>query len=62
MIPAAVAYCIFAIPHFAFHALHLEHATGFEAVALNVLNGLVVLVALAAIALTVVRDRRVERA
>jgi hypothetical protein len=61
VIPAAIAYGIFAIPHFVFHALHLEHATGFEAVMLNLLNGLVVIVALGAIVLTVGRDRRVKR-
>ena len=62
VVPAAVAYEIFAIPHFVFHALHLEHATGFESVMLNLLNGLVVLVALAAIVLALVRDRRLSRA
>lgn len=62
VVPAAGAFLVFAIPHFVFHALHLEHATGFEAAMLLFLNALVAVCAALAILLTVVRDRRLPRA
>jgi len=36
---AGLAYTVFAVPHFVFHAAHLEHATSAEAAFLIVANG-----------------------
>jgi hypothetical protein len=59
--PAALAYSLYSIPHFAFHLQHLEGATTLEAVALTGANALVSLMGLTVLVLTVVRDRRDRR-
>jgi hypothetical protein len=61
VIPAALAYSVFAVPHFFFHLEHLDHATSAEAVALTVGNATVGLMALALIPLALSEARR-ERA
>ncbi|PJJ65654.1 hypothetical protein [Compostimonas suwonensis] len=61
VIPAAVAYSMFSIPHFFFHLAHLEHATAGEAVLLTSGNAVVALLGLGVILLTVLRDRRDRR-
>lgn len=61
VIPAALAYSVFAVPHFFFHLEHLDQATTAEAVALTVGNATVGLMALALIPLALGEARR-ERA
>ena len=39
VLPAGIAYTVFAIPHFVFHVHHLEHATAGEAAFLILGNG-----------------------
>jgi len=58
VLPAVLAYEVYAIPHFVFHLAHLEHATAREAVALTAANAAVVLVGVLAVVLVVARDRR----
>jgi hypothetical protein len=43
---AALAYSLFAVPHFVFHSLHLEHATGAESAFLTIGNAAVALIGL----------------
>ena len=57
VVPAAVAYAVFAVPHFVFHLAHLDHATTGEAIALTAGNGLVVAMALTAIVLSLALRR-----
>jgi hypothetical protein len=57
VIPATLAYSIYAIPHFFFHAHHLDGATTVEAIALTAANALVAVMGLAIITLTLARDR-----
>ena len=61
VLPAVAAYEVYAIPHFVFHVLHLEHATAFQAVALTATNAALVLVGLAAIGLVTGRSRAAQR-
>ena len=58
---AGVAYTVFAVPHFVFHAAHLEHATGAEAAFLLVANGLTASLGVLLVVLGVLRMGR-ERA
>jgi hypothetical protein len=58
VIPAVLAYPVFAVPHLMFHAGHLHGATTAQAVALTSANTGVVLLGVAVIALTVPRRRR----
>lgn len=60
VVPAAVAFLIFAIPHFFFHLLHLEGTTVGQAIALTAANAFVALVGIAIILLTVARDHRMR--
>jgi hypothetical protein len=63
VITAGVAYSVFALPHFVFHATHLDHATTAEATFLIVANGVVALLGLLVVALGVLRmgrDRRLR--
>lgn len=60
VLPAALAFSVFAVPHFLFHLGHLEGATSGEAVLLTAANAAVALLGLLTIALTVVRRRRAE--
>lgn len=43
---ASLAYSVFAVPHFLFHALHLDHATTADALFLLLANGSGVLIGL----------------
>lgn len=61
VIPAVLAYSIFAVPHFFFHLAHLEGASTGEAIALTAANAIVALLGIAIIALTIARDRRIEQ-
>lgn len=60
VIPAVLAYSIFAVPHFFFHLAHLEGASTGEAIALTAANAIVSLLGIAIIVLTIARDRRIE--
>ena len=61
VLPAAIAYSVFSIPHFGFHVTHLEHATSAEAWFLVVGNATVSALGVLVIALTVLRMRRDAR-
>jgi hypothetical protein len=58
VVPAALAYSIFAVPHFFFHLNNLKNFTLGEAIALNIANGVVALLGIGVILLTAARDRR----
>lgn len=58
VIPAALAYSIFAVPHFFYHLNNLENFTLGEAIALNLANGVVALLGIGVMLLTAARDRR----
>jgi hypothetical protein len=58
VLPAALTYEVYSIPHFVFHLTHLEHATTAEAVALTAANAAVMLLGLFAVLLVLARDRR----
>ena len=58
---AGLAYVVFAVPHFIFHASHLEHATGAEAAFLIVANGVTAALGALLVVLGVLRMGR-ERA
>jgi hypothetical protein len=57
VIPAALAYSVFAVPHFVFHLAHLDGATTGQAVLLTTANAVVALLGLLTVALAVVRRR-----
>ena len=61
ILPATIAYTVFAVPHFVFHAAHLGHATPGEAAFLLIGNAVVALLGLITLALTLLRDRRHAR-
>jgi hypothetical protein len=58
VIPAALAFSAFSIPHFFFHLEHLHGTTQGQAILLTTANALVAALGLTAIALVVVQDRR----
>ena len=58
VIPAAAAYTVFSLPHLIFHQTHTHGATTSEVIALGVANSSVAALGVAAIGLTVARDRR----
>ena len=60
VVPAAAAFCIFAIPHFFFHVVHLDGTTSGEAIALTAANGMVALLGIAATLTSVARDRKLR--
>ncbi|MGE3193642.1 MAG: hypothetical protein AB7K08_09265 [Microbacteriaceae bacterium] len=61
-LPAGIAYTVFAVPHFVFHAGHLEHASAADAAFLIVGNGLAALLGVLVIVLSVLRMGRDRRA
>jgi hypothetical protein len=61
VIPAALAFSIFSVPHFFYHVDHLEGATVVEAIALTFANAVVALLGVVIILVTIARDRRVAR-
>ena len=58
VIPAALAYSLFSIPHFFFHLKHHEDVPTPKAIALTTASAVVALLGPLVIALTVIRDRR----
>jgi hypothetical protein len=62
VLPAGIAYTVFSIPHFVFHAVHLEEATSSEAAFLLLGNGLAAALGVLVILLAVLRMRRDRRA
>ena len=61
VIPAALSYTIFAVPHFFFHVAHLEGARVGQAIALTAANASVALLGTAIIFVTIARDRRIAQ-
>lgn len=61
VLPAAIAYSVFAIPHFVFHLEHLDGATLGQAVLLTAGNAVVALLGVLVIVLAVVRRSRDRR-
>ena len=61
ILPATIAYTVFSVPHFVFHAAHLEHATTGEAAFLVIGNAVVALLGVVALGLALLRDRRRNR-
>ena len=61
-LPAGIAYTVFAIPHFVFHAEHLEHASAADVAFLLLGNGGAALLGVLVIVLAVLRMRRDRRA
>ncbi|SDE08590.1 hypothetical protein [Auraticoccus monumenti] len=61
VIPAALAYSLFSVPHFFFHIANLGGATVGEAIALTTGNAAVALLGIAVVLATIARDRRVAR-
>jgi hypothetical protein len=59
---AALAYTVFALPHFVFHLEHLDGATGAQALALTAANAAVTLIGVLLCGWAVVRMRRDRRA
>jgi hypothetical protein len=57
VIPAMLAYSIFAVPHFFFHLTHMQMATAGQAVVLTSANAAVAILGLLIIAVTIRRDR-----
>lgn len=57
VIPAAVAFSIYSVPHFLYHASHLHGATALEAIGLTSANAIVALIGVGIIILTLHRDR-----
>lgn len=62
VLPAGIAYTVFSIPHFVFHAAHLEHATTADAAFLIIGNALVAALGVLVIVLAVLRMTRDRRA
>lgn len=62
VLPAGIAYTVFSIPHFIFHAAHLEHATTADAAFLIIGNALVAALGVLVIVLAVLRMTRDRRA
>ena len=57
VVPAALAYSVFSVPHFFFHLEHLHDATTGQSVLLITANAAVALLGLATVALSVVGRR-----
>ncbi|MEV6603179.1 hypothetical protein [Kutzneria sp. NPDC051319] len=62
VVPAALAYSMFAVPHFFYHLMNMEMASPGQQVVLTIANGFVALLGLAPIAVAVMRDRRLAAA
>lgn len=62
VVPAALAYTLFAVPHFFFHLFNMAAASPGQMVFLTVGNAVVALLGLTPILLAVLRDRRVTAA
>ena len=61
VIPAALAYSVFAVPHFFYHLAHLHGATTGQAIALTTANAVVALLGIAVIVVAIVRERGMVR-
>ncbi|MFV0533748.1 MAG: hypothetical protein ACK5MR_08860 [Cumulibacter sp.] len=60
VVPAVLAFSIFAVPHFFYHVAHLDGAAVGESIALTAANAVVALLGIATIILAIVRHRRVS--
>ncbi|MES1212288.1 MAG: hypothetical protein ABUT11_01945 [Leifsonia sp.] len=60
-LPAGIAFSVFAIPHFVFHAAHLDHASAADVAFLLIGNGVAALLGMLVIVLAVLRIRRDRR-
>ena len=58
VVPAALAFSVFAVPHFFFHLTHMEAASPSQKVFLTVANSFVAIIGLLAIVLAVSRDTK----
>ncbi|MDN3354238.1 hypothetical protein [Actinomadura sp. DC4] len=58
VVPAALAFSVFAVPHFVFHVEHLENATTGQAVFLTTANAAVALLGLLTVVLAGAGGRR----
>lgn len=58
VVPAALAYSVFSVPHFFFHVGHLDGASSAEAIALTVANAFVAILGVAIVVAALIRDRR----
>lgn len=58
VIPATLAFLIFAVPHFFFHLTHMQMATIGQKVFLTTSNAVVALLGIAIVLVTVARERR----
>ncbi|MCQ4208345.1 hypothetical protein [Streptomyces longispororuber] len=61
VVPAALAFSIFSVPHFLFHVTHLGGAAVGEAIALTAANATVALLGIAVVLATIARDRREQQ-
>jgi len=61
VLPAGIACTVFAVPHFVFHAAHLEHASGADTAFLLIGNAVVALLGVLVIVLAVLRMSRDRR-
>lgn len=59
-LPAAVAFSVFAVPHFFFHLLHRDGLNVGQQVALTTANAVVALFGVGVVVAVVVRDQREE--
>lgn len=58
VIPAALAFSVFAVPHFFYHVAHHHGATAAQAVFLTVANAVVALLAVVIVLVAALQDRR----
>ncbi|MCR6489590.1 hypothetical protein M8542_42925 [Amycolatopsis sp. OK19-0408] len=58
VVPAALAFSVWQVPHFCYHLLHTEPPTTGMTVFLHTANGVVALLGLAPVLLALRRDRR----
>ncbi|MFC0540723.1 hypothetical protein [Kutzneria chonburiensis] len=58
VVPAALAYSMFAVPHFFYHLLNTEVASPGQQALLTIANAVVALLGLAPIPVALLRDRR----
>lgn len=61
VIPAALAFLVFAVPHFFFHVTHLEGFSTGQTVFVTTANAIVALLGIAVVLVAVARERRDRR-
>jgi hypothetical protein len=62
VLPAGIAYTVFSIPHFVFHAAHLDHATSADVAFLIAGNAVAAALGVLVIVIAVLRMTRDRRA